>query len=84
MIEDFKTTSYYISSSGSGLSLSIQGLSLIGLTTAIFAISNLLGLGLAESEISSALFVISFAISFAITGYGLLRKLYYRIQPLIE
>ena len=73
---------YFISSTGEGLSLTIQGLGLTGLISSLAVISRLLGFDISENELTTIIGGSLLIASTAMTIIGLLRKIYFRLKPL--
>ena len=73
---------FYISSTGEGLSLTIQGLGLTGLISSLSLISRLLGYDISENELTTIVGGSLLIVSTAMTIIGLLRKIYFRLKPL--
>ncbi len=82
MIDDFKKQEWFTSSTGEGLSLTIQGLGLTGLISSLALISRLLGYDISESELTTIVGGSLLIVSTGMTIIGLLRKIYLRLKPL--
>lgn len=83
MIDNFKRQEWFTSSTGEGLSLTIQGLGLAGLISSLALISRLLGFDIAENELTEIVGGSLLIVSTGMTITGLLRKIYFRFKPLI-
>jgi len=71
---------WYISSTGKGLSLTLQGLSLGGLVGFFSFVFGLFGIDISENEITQLAETILMLISAVVTLFGLIRKIYFKIK----
>lgn len=75
---------FYISSTGSGLSATIAGLSVTGVVEAIVLIAGLLGFHVDQSILAELAADMTQAVGIVIALFGVLRKIYYSAKHILE
>jgi ATP/ADP translocase len=71
---------YYESSSGSGLSATIGGLSIAGVVPVVMMIINIFGWNISQAEITQVLAMTVQIAGTTVALFGLVRKIYYKIK----
>lgn len=73
------TPAWYVSSTGSGLSATIGGLSVVGISQAIAVGAGLIGHPVSQDTVTAAITTIVAAVGGVYAAFGLLRKAYIAI-----
>ena len=75
-----ENTPWFISSSGSGLSLTLGGFAIGGLIPLIAVLARIIGIELSELELITLFDVIVASVSSVMIAVGAIRKIYYKMR----
>ena len=77
-------SNWFISSTGTGLSSTIGGLSIVGVAQAIALVLGLIGHPVSQDALSAGLTTIVTAVGAVYAAFGVLRKAYYWIVAIFQ
>lgn len=81
MFKKLNMKNWFISSQGEGLSLTIKGLSLIGIFTLLITTVGFLKMNIFENQYIVLICSISLIFFYYLVMLGILRKVYFEVKP---